>query len=277
MDDSKYSEGAFKAAKEKGEKLIKSVGFKVESVPVIPVSGWVGDNLVKKSENMPWWTGKTLLETFDDFTLPEKPTGKPLRVPIQDVYSITGVGTVPVGRVETGTMKPGQKIIIMPSGATGEIKSIETHHTEMPSAEAGDNIGFNLRGIEKKDIKRGDVMGTPDNPPKVAKEFKAQIIVIHHPTAIAPGYTPVMHAHTAQVAATLTAFEAKINPSTGAVEEENPKFLKVGDSAIVRIKPVRPTPIESFKDFPEMGRFALRDMGATIAAGIVKEITEENT
>ena len=225
---------------------------------------------------MPWWTGKTLLETFDDFTLPEKPTGKPLRVPIQDVYSITGVGTVPVGRVETGTMKPGQKIIIMPSGATGEIKSIETHHTEMPSAEAGDNIGFNLRGIEKKDIKRGDVMGTPDAPPKVAKEFRAQIIVIHHPTAIAPGYTPVMHAHTAQVAATLTAFEAKINPSTGAVEEENPKFLKVGDSAIVRIKPVRPTPIESFKDFPELGRFALRDMGATIAAGIVKEITEEN-
>ena len=144
----------------------------------------------------------------------------------------------------------------------------------MPSAEAGDNIGFNLRGIEKKDIKRGDVLGTPDAPPNVAKEFKAQIIVIHHPTAIAPGYTPVMHAHTTQVAATVTEFLQKINPATGAVEEENPKFLKVGDSAIVKIRPVRPTCIETFKDFPEMGRFALRDMGATIAAGIVKEITE---
>ena len=275
MDEPKYSEDAFKSAKEKAEKLIKSVGFKIEEVAIIPVSGWKGDNLVKKSENMSWWTGKTLLESFDDFKVPEKPVGKPLRVPIQDVYTITGVGTVPVGRVETGKMKAGEKIIIMPSGATGEVKSIETHHTDMPSAEAGDNIGFNLRGIEKKDIKRGDVMGTPDAPPKVAKEFKAQIIVIHHPTAIAPGYTPVMHAHTAQVAATLTAFEAKINPSTGAVEEQNPKFLKVGDSAIVRIKPVRPTPIESFQEFPEMGRFALRDMGATIAAGIVKEITDE--
>lgn len=277
MDTSKYSEDAFKSAKEKGEKLIKSVGYKVDSVPIIPVSGWIGDNLVKKSENMPWWTGKTLLETFDDFTLPEKPIGKPLRIPIQDVYSITGVGTVPVGRVETGTMKPGDKIVVMPSGATGEIKTIETHHQEMPSAEAGDNIGFNLRGIEKKDIKRGDVLGTPNSPPTVAKEFKAQIIVIHHPTAIAPGYTPVMHCHTSQVAATITAFEAKINPASGAVEEENPKFLKVGDSAIVRIRPVRPTCIETFQDFPELGRFALRDMGATIAAGIVKEITEKHT
>jgi len=275
MDDSKFSEDAYKAAKEKGEKLVKSVGYKIENVPAIPISGWTGDNLVKKSENMPWYSGKTLLESFDDFKVPEKPTGKPLRLPIQDVYSITGVGTVPVGRVETGTMKPNDKIIVMPSGAVGEIKSIETHHQEMPSATAGDNIGFNLRGIEKKDIKRGDVLGTPDNPPCVAKEFRAQIIVINHPTAIAPGYTPVMHCHTAQVAATISAFESKINPATGAAEEENPKFLKVGDSAIVRIRPVRPTCIETFQEFPEMGRFALRDMGSTIAAGIVKEVTEK--
>ncbi len=277
MDDSNYSEQAFKVAKEKAEKLIKSVGYKLENVPILPISGWKGDNLVKKSENMKWWTGKTLLETFDDFKLPEKPVGKPLRIPIQDVYTITGVGTVPVGRVETGVAKPGMKVVVMPSGATGEIKTIETHHTQMESAEAGDNIGFNLRGIEKKDIKRGDVIGTPDSPPNVAKEFRAQIIVIHHPTAIAPGYTPVMHAHTAQVAATLVAFEAKINPQTGATEENDPKFLKAGDSAIVRIRPVRPLPIESFQDFPELGRFALRDMGATIAAGVVKEITEKFT
>ncbi len=275
MDAVEYKEAAFKAAKEKGEKLVRSVGYKLENVPFIPLSGWKGDNLVKKSENMPWYTGKTLLQAFDDFTMPEKPIGKPLRVPIQDVYTITGVGTVPVGRIETGVMKAGQKIIIMPSGALGEIKSIETHHTEMPTAEAGDNIGFNLRGIERKDIKRGDVLGTPDAPPKVAKEFKAQIIVIHHPTAIAPGYTPVMHCHTAQVAATITEFLQRINPATGAVEEENPKFLKVGDAAIVKIRPVRPTCVETFAEFPEMGRFALRDMGATIAAGIIKEITEE--
>ncbi len=277
MDDSNYSEQAFKAAKDKAEKLIKSVGYKLENVPIIPISGWKGDNIVKKSTNMPWWNGKTLYETFDDFKVPEKPVGKPLRIPIQDVYSITGVGTVPVGRVETGVAKPGVKIVVMPSGAVGEIKTIETHHTQMESAEAGDNIGFNLRGIEKKDIKRGDVIGPPENPPTVAKEFRAQIIVIHHPTAIAPGYTPVLHAHTAQVAATIVAFEAKINPQSGAAEEKDPKFLKAGDSAIVRIRPVRPLPIETFQDFPELGRFALRDMGATIAAGVVKEITEKFT
>jgi len=277
MDDNNYSEQAFKVAKEKAEKLIKSVGYKLENVPILPISGWKGDNLVKKSDNMKWWTGKTLLETFDEFKLPEKPVGKPLRIPVQDVYTITGVGTVPVGRVETGVAKAGMKIIVMPSGAVGEIKTIETHHTQMESAEAGDNIGFNLRGIEKKDLKRGDVIGTPDSPPNVAKEFRAQIIVIHHPTALAPGYTPVMHAHTCQVAATIVAFESKINPQTGAEEEKDPKFLKAGDSAIVRIRPVRPIPIETFQDFPELGRFALRDMGATIAAGVVKEITEKFT
>ena len=273
MDSADYKEDAYKAVVEKGRELVKQCGYKPDNVPFIPVSGWKGDNLVKKSENLSWYSGKTLLEAFDDFTVPDKPTGKPLRLPVQDVYSITGVGTVPVGRVETGSMKPNDKIIVMPSGATGEIKSIETHHQEMQSAEAGDNIGFNLRGIEKKDIKRGDVLGTPDNPPTVAEEFKAQIIVIHHPTAMAPGYTPVMHCHTAQVAATITAFESKIDPATGGTSEENPKFLKVGDAAIVRIKPVRPTCIETFQEFPEMGRFALRDMGATIAAGVVKEIT----
>lgn len=275
MDAVDYKEEAYNDALEKGKKLCKSVGYKVDEVPFIPVSGWKGDNLVKKSENMPWYKGSTLLDAFDNFKVPEKPVGKPLRCPIQDVYSITGVGTVPVGRIETGQMKVNQKIMVMPSGAAGEIKSIETHHQQMETAEAGDNIGFNLRGIERKDIKRGDVLGTPDSPPRVAKEFKAQIIVIHHPTAVAPGYTPVMHAHTAQVAATITEFEAKINPASGAVEEEHPKFLKVGDSAIVKIRPVRPTCIEIFKDFPELGRFALRDMGATIAAGIVKEITDE--
>ena len=273
MDSADYKEDAYKAVVEKGRELVKQCGYKPDNVPFIPVSGWKGDNLVKKSENLSWYSGKTLLEAFDDFAVPDKPTGKPLRLPVQDVYSITGVGTVPVGRVETGTMKANDKIIVMPSGATGEIKSIETHHQEMPSAQAGDNIGFNLRGIEKKDIKRGDVLGTPDNPPTVAAEFKAQIIVIHHPTALAPGYTPVMHCHTAQVAATITAFESKIDPATGGTSEENPKFLKVGDAAIVRIKPVRPTCIETFQEFPEMGRFALRDMGATIAAGVVKEIT----
>jgi len=274
-DDVGYAEARFKEVKEIVEKMLKLVGYNTTKINFVPVSGWKGDNLIKKSENMPWYKGPTLVDALDMFDPPEKPIGKPLRIPVQDVYSITGVGTVPVGRVETGKVKANEKVIVMPSGITGEVKSIETHHTQMDSAEAGDNIGFNLRGVDKKGIKRGDVIGPTDNPPTVAKEFEAQIIVIHHPTAMAPGYTPVLHAHTAQVAATLSEFLAKIDPKTGGTVEENPKFLKTGDAAIVKIKPVRPLAIETFKEFPEIGRFALRDMGTTIAAGVVKSITEK--
>ena len=275
MDDSNYSEARYKEVKETVEKMLRLVGYNTTKINFIPVSGWKGDNLVKKSENMPWYKGPTLNEALDMFDPPEKPTGKPLRIPIQDVYTITGVGTVPVGRVETGVLRANEKVIVMPSGVTGEVKSIETHHTQMESAEAGDNIGFNLRGVDKKSIKRGDVIGPVNNPPSVAKEFEAQIIVIHHPTAMAPGYTPVLHAHTAQVAATLSEFVAEIAPKAGGATEDKPKFLKTGDAAIVRIRPVRPLAIETFKEFPEIGRFALRDMGTTIAAGVVKAITEK--
>jgi elongation factor 1-alpha len=275
MDDAGYTEARYKEVKDIVEKMLKMVGYNTSKVNFIPVSAWKGDNLVKKSENMPWYKGSTLAEALDSFIPPEKPINKPLRIPIQDVYSITGVGTVPVGRVETGIIKSNQKVIVMPAGVTGEVKSIETHHTQMDSAEAGDNIGFNLRGVDKKSIHRGDIIGNSDSPPSVAKEFEAQIIVIHHPTALAPGYTPVLHAHTAQVAATLSEFVAKIDPKTGGIVEEKPKFLKTGDAAIVRVKPVRPLAIETFKEFPEIGRFALRDMGTTIAAGIVKTITEK--
>jgi len=276
MDDVNYSEARFNEVKEIVEKMLKMVGYNTAKVGFIPVSAWKGDNLVKKSENMAWYKGSTLAEALDSFTPPEKPINKPLRIPVQDVYTITGVGTVPVGRVETGKMKTNEKVIVMPSGVPGEIKSIETHHTQMDYAEAGDNIGFNLRGVDKKAIHRGDIIGNINDPPSVAKEFEAQIIVIHHPTAMAPGYTPVLHAHTAQVAATISEFVAKIDPKTGGIVEEKPKFLKTGDAAIVKIRPVRPLAIETFKEFPEIGRFALRDMGTTIAAGIVKTITEKH-
>lgn len=279
MDDpiNSYKEDRYNEVKVEMEKLLKSVGFNVAKIRFIPVSGWVGDNLVKKSDKMPWYKGPTLKEALDEFEIPKPPTDKPLRMPLQDVYSITGVGTVPVGRIETGKMKVGDQVIIMPEGATAEIKTIETHHTPMQEAFAGDNIGVNLRGIGKGEIKRGSVLGPPSNPPTIAKAFRAQIIVVHHPTAIAAGYTPVLHAHTAQVAATITDIESKLDPRTGQPTEEKPKSIKTGDSAIVIIKPLRAVCIETFKEFPELGRFALRDMGTTIAAGVVREVTEKGT
>jgi len=212
---------------------------------------------------------------LDAFEPPPKPVDKPLRIPVQDVYSIRGVGTVPVGRVETGVLKEGDKVIFMPSGKVGEVKSIEVHHVRIPKAEPGDNIGFNVRGISRTDIKRGDVCGHVDNPPTVAKEFIGQIIVIHHPTAIAAGYTPVLHAHTAQVACRFAELISKLDPRTGQVIEEHPSFLKTGDGAIVRFEPLRPISLEVYTEIPELGRFAIRDMGTTIAAGVVREITKK--
>jgi elongation factor 1-alpha len=275
MDDQtvKYSETRFNEAKEDVSNLLKTVGYNMAKIRVIPISGWTGENLVKPSTNMPWYKGPILFQALDEFTEPPKPIEKPLRVPIQDVYTITGVGTVPVGRVETGKMKVGDPVIIMPEGLPAEIKSIETHHTPMQEAFAGDNIGFNLRGVSKTDFHRGSVLGPPSSPPTIAKEFLAQIIVVFHPTAIAAGYTPVLHAHTAQVAATITEIVAKIDPRTGQPTEEKPKTIKTGDSAIVKITPLRPIVLETFKEFPELGRFALRDMGSTVAAGIVREVT----
>jgi elongation factor 1-alpha len=277
MDDQtvKYSEQRFNEAKQDVENLLKNVGFPVAKINIIPVSGWTGENLVKKGTNMPWYKGLTLMEALDQFVEPAKPIDKPLRLPVQDVYTITGVGTVPVGRIETGKIKVGDSVMIMPEGLTAEVKSIETHHTAMTEAMAGDNIGFNLRGVAKTDFRRGSVLGPTNNPPTIAKEFLAQVIIVFHPTAIAPGYTPVLHAHTAQVAATISEIVAKIDPRTGQPTEEKPKTIKTGDSAIVRIQPLRPIVLETFKDYPELGRFALRDMGSTVAAGIVREITQK--
>ena len=233
----------------------------------------MGDNIKTKSDKTPWYKGKTLLQAFDDLKVPEKPTEKPLRVPVQDAYTITGVGTVPVGRVETGVLKPGQKVIFMPANVTGEVKTIEMHHEQLAQAVPGDNIGFNVRGIGKNDVKRGDVAGPVDNPPTVAEDFTAQIVVLGHPSAITVGYTPVFHVHTAQVACTFVELLKKIDPKTGQTAEENPQFLKTGDVAIIKAKPTKLLCIETAKDFPPLGRFAIRDMGSTIAAGMVISVT----
>ena len=272
LDAANYSEKKYNEIKSDVSKLLKTVGFKPEGVQYIAVSAYAGDNVSKKSENTKWYDGPTFLEVLDNLKELEKPLKLPLRVPVQDVYTISGVGTVPVGRLETGKMKKGDKIVFQPADVSGEVKSIEMHHEEIPEAIPGDNIGWNVRGIGRADIRRGDVCGHPDNPPTVAEEFTAQIIVLQHPSAITVGYTPVFHCHTAQVACTITEIKKKLDPKTGEVLEENPDFLKAGDAAILQVKPTRPLVVENVKNIPQLGRFAVRDMGQTIAAGMVIDI-----
>lgn len=279
MDMAKYDEKRFNEVKEEVSKLLKTVGYNPEKINFLAIAAYPGDNVVKKSTNMPWYKGPTLLEALDLLNPPEKPINLPLRLPIQDVYNITGIGVVPVGRVETGVLKVGDKVIAVPGregkGITGEVKSIEMHHEAMQQAEPGDNIGFNVRGFGKKDIARGDVVGHLDNIPTVATEFTAQIIVLNHPTVITTGYTPVFHIHTAQVACQFIELVKKINPATGETIQEKPDFLKNGDAAIVRIKPMTPLVIEKQKDIPQLARFAVRDSGTTVAAGMCIDVVKK--
>ena len=275
MDAVGYKKEKYEETKGLVATMLKKLGFKLDTVTFMPISGFKGDNVANRGENLSWFDGPTLLETLDNLKQPEKPTKLPLRIPVQDVYTITGVGTVPVGRVETGTIKKGDKVIFNPEGNVGEVKSIEMHHEEVEKAIPGDNIGWNVRGIGKNDIRRGDVCGPADNPPTVVDEFTAQVIVLQHPGVITVGYTPVFHCHTAQVACMITELKKKLDPASGGVKEENPDFIKTGDAAIVQIKPTRPMVIEKFKEIPQLGRFAIRDMGTTIAAGMVIDVKKK--
>jgi elongation factor 1-alpha len=275
MDLVDYSEDEFNALKDEVSQLIRTVAFNPDEVAFVPVSAFEGDNITEASKNTPWYDGETFIEALDNLSAPEKPTDLPLRIPIQDVYSINGVGTVPVGRVETGVMKIGETVVFEPSGKTGEVRSIEMHHEQFETAEPGDNIGFNVRGVGKNDVRRGDVVGHTDSAPVVVKQFKARVAVLNHPKVITAGYTPVFHCHTSQVACTLEDLIAKFDPKTGQPTGEKPDFLRNGDVALVTVRPTRPMCIENVAELPQMGRFAIRDMGQTVAAGVCVEITQK--
>ncbi len=268
MDAVNYSEEKFNEACEGVKKLTKLIGFKEDKVSFVPVSAFEGKNIKDAAPEMGWYKGPTLLAAIDNFVMPNKPTDKPLRIPIQDVYTITGIGTVPVGKVECGILKPGMQIHFNPSNKTAEVKSVEMHHEQLPQAVPGDNVGFNCRGLAKNDIRRGDVGAPVDNPATVARTFLAQVIVLNHPSVITAGYTPVFHAYTAQTACT---FE-EIKKVVRAGKEAEPTFMKTGDQGVVTIRPTRPMVIEKAVDFPQLGRFAIRDMGQTVAVGVCIDV-----
>nr|CAB3240902.1 elongation factor 1-alpha [Phallusia mammillata] len=288
----KYSGDRFNEIVKEVSTYLKKVGYNPKTVPFIPISGWHGDNMIEPSTNMSWykgWTrdeivqkktnnlsGKTLLEGLDAISEPKRPTDKPLRLPLQDVYKIGGIGTVPVGRVETGTLKPGMVVTFAPSNLSTEVKSVEMHHQQMKEAEPGDNVGFNVKNVSVKEIKRGNVAGDSKNdPPCAAASFFAQVIILNHPGQIAAGYAPVLDCHTAHIACKFAELKEKIDRRSGKSLEENPKFVKSGDAALVTLVPSKPMCVESFQNYPPLGRFAVRDMRQTVAVGVIKTVTKK--
>jgi elongation factor 1-alpha len=275
MDDKsvEYSPTRFKEIEDEVSSFLYSLGYKPGKIPFVPISGWVGDNMIDKSDKMPWYKGPTLLEALDNVHPPKRPTDKPLRLPVQAVYKISGIGTVPVGRIETGIMKPGMIALFAPVGVEAEIKSVEMHHVNLQQAGPGDNVGFNVKNISVKDIHRGFVASNSnDNPASRVISFESQVIIMNHPGRITDGYCPVLDCHTAHVACKFTHIKQKVDRRTGKVTEDDPKFIKTGDAAIVALEPTKPLCIETFTEFPPLGRFAIRDMKQTVAVGVVKEV-----
>ena len=277
MDAVKYSEERYDEIKKELSGYLKKVGYNVEKVRFVPISGWAGDNMIEKSDNMPWYKGPTLLDALDMLDAPVRPVEKPLRLPLQDVYKIGGIGTVPVGRIETGVMKPGDVVTFAPANVSTEVKSIEMHHESIPEAVPGDNVGFNVKNLSVKDIRRGFVCSNSKNDPaKEAENFLAQVIVLNHPGQISNGYSPVLDCHTSHIACKFSEIESKIDRRTGKEMEKEPKSIKMGDAAMVRMIPTKPLCVESFTEYPPLGRFAVRDMRQTVAVGVIKAVTKRS-
>jgi elongation factor 1-alpha len=274
-DSVNWSEERYKEIKESVTQFLKRIGWKTDDIQFIPISGWTGDNMLEASPHMGWYKGNTLLAALDTVQEPERPSDKPLRVPLQDVYKIGGIGTVPVGRVETGTMKPGMNVVFAPVGLTTEVKSIEMHHEQVAEAIPGDNIGFNVKNIAVKDIKRGYVAGDVKNDPPVGcDDFLAQVIILNHPGEIHAGYSPVLDCHTAHIACKFAELHQKIDKRNGKVLEEAPKMVKKGDAVMATLIPSKPMCVENFKEYPPLGRFAVRDMRQTVAVGVIKSVNK---
>jgi len=272
-----FSEERYNEIKKEVSDFLKKVGYKPDTIPFIPISGWNGDNMLERSANTPWYKGPILIEALDKIDPPKRPTEKPLRVPLQDVYKIGGIGTVPVGRVETGILKPGMNVTFAPADVKSDVKSVEMHHTSVPEAIPGDNVGFNIKGLSVKDIKRGYVCGdTKNDPPKEVESFVAQVIIMNHPGQIENGYTPVLDCHTSHIACKFAEIQSKIDRRTGKSMEEEPKFIKTGDSALILLKPSKPMCVESFTEYPPLGRFAVRDMKQTVAVGVIKATNKKD-
>eukprot|EP01114_Cavostelium_apophysatum_P013320 TRINITY_DN31_c0_g1_i2.p2 TRINITY_DN31_c0_g1~~TRINITY_DN31_c0_g1_i2.p2 ORF type:complete len:475 (+),score=153.06 TRINITY_DN31_c0_g1_i2:71-1426(+) len=278
MDDKSvnWGEARYNEIKNEVSNFVKKIGYNPETIPFVPISGWLGDNMLEKSENLPWYKGPTLLEALDSIKEPKRPSDKPLRVPLQDVYKIGGIGTVPVGRVETGVLKPGMVVTFAPANITTEVKSVEMHHEALDQALPGDNVGFNIKNVAVKDIRRGFVAGDSKNdPPAETDNFTAQVIVLNHPGLIHAGYAPVLDCHTAHIACKFAELQTKVDRRSGKELEKEPKNIKSGDAAIVKLIPSKPMVVETFTEYPPLGRFAVRDMRQTVAVGVIKEVVKK--
>jgi len=274
--------------------MLVRVGWKKEfvtkNVPIIPISGWIGDNLIKKSENMQWWKGvdvetlekktvhiETLLDALDKMvSTPDRPKGLAMRTPVSGIYKIKGAGDVVTGRIEQGTVKPGEEVVFLPthtpsSPCEGKVFSIEMHHKSIPEAIAGDNIGMNIKGLKKEYMPRvGDIMILKkDETLKICKKFTAQVQVLSHPGELKPGYTPIAFVRTARSAVKMVGIHWKIGKETGGKKVEGPVCLKANEMAEIVFEPQQPFVVDTFTNCEGLGRIAIMEGASVVMLGKV--------
>lgn len=276
MDDTsvRNSQARFDEIKKTVEAFLKEVGYKQKEVPFVPISGLLGDNLVARSTETPWYGGKPALETLDAQGPINRPAEKPLRLPVLKVRADDDAGTVIVGRVETGTIRPGIKVLFSPSGFLGEVQSIRKDGEQVSEGKGGDIVSVSLGNtVDAKDLRCGMVASYSTNDPAAdAETFLAQVVVFEHPGSIRAGYCPAIAVHTAQVPCEFEELLALVDRKTGKDTQVNPEKAKSGELVSVRMRPRAAVCVEAFSAYPSLGRFAVRDHGRTIGVGVIKEV-----
>jgi elongation factor 1-alpha len=266
IDKLGFDPGAIGKAASELKAMLEEAGF--ARIDIIPVSAWEGENLTARGARMAWYKGRTLEEALDGIEPRGAPAGGSFRMPVMQVLQIGGVGTVVLGRVERGEVKEGDEVFVVPAGKTGVARSIEAYGKAVRRAAAGDTVGIGLRNIGLQEVSRGDVLGPPDDPPRIAEEFSAKIVLFADCGVVRPGWSAYIHCHSAAAPVRLESIEMKFRPESGeAAVDEASGFLADGDAALVRFKPLKPLIIEPTDSLPGMARFALRAGKETVGAG----------
>lgn len=298
-DVAKYKEERYNEIASEMRHMLARVGWKADfvekSVPIVPISGWMGDNLISHSTNMTWWKGvdvdvngkkvhvHTLLDALNNMvSVPDRKTDAPLRLPISGAYKIKGVGDVLAGRVEQGVVKPGDEVVFMPTHTaanpcTGKVFTVEMHHKRVEKAGPGDNVGMNIKGLDKNNLPRtGDVMILKsDTTLKPVKDFTAQIQTLDIPGEVKAGYSPIGFVRCGRAACRMTKINWKVGKETGGKKLEEPHSLKANEMAEVVFEPVQPLVVDSFKNCEGLSRIAFLDGNTAVMLGKVVSTTSK--